>query len=131
MTFVDTSAWYASVVPSDPMHHPVTAWLQSNTDALITTDYVVDEALTLIRMRGETARAIDFGRRVFDLKLVGVHFLRPDEIRDSWKVFRDNPGRRWSFTDCTSKVIIEKFHIHRVLTFDHHFGEFGSISILP
>ena len=129
MTFVDTSGWYASVVPSDPMHQRVTRWFQSNTDVLVTTDYVIDETLTLIRSRGEKARAIDFGRRVFDLKIVGVHYLRPEEILESWRFFRDNPGRHWSFADCTSKVIIDKFH--RVLTFDHHFSEFGAVALLP
>jgi len=38
MIFVDTSGWYASVVPTDPQHQRVLGWLQSNTDPLITTD---------------------------------------------------------------------------------------------
>ncbi len=52
MIFVDTSAWYASVVPSDPNHAAAAAWLKENRLPLLTTDYVVDEILTLLKMRG-------------------------------------------------------------------------------
>jgi predicted nucleic acid-binding protein len=62
MIFVDTGAWFASVVPTDPMHAKLSAWLQANTQSLITSDYVVDETLTLLRMRGERTRAIALGR---------------------------------------------------------------------
>jgi predicted nucleic acid-binding protein len=60
--FVDTGTWYASVVPGDPRHADVLAWLQKNTISLITTDYIVDETLTLLRSRGERSRAIALGR---------------------------------------------------------------------
>ncbi|MEO6391427.1 MAG: DNA-binding protein [Pyrinomonadaceae bacterium] len=54
MIFVDSGAWFASVVPSDPGHAAATHWLEVNNEPLITTDYVVDETLTLLRARGES-----------------------------------------------------------------------------
>ena len=53
MIFVDTSAWFASVVPSDTDHKTASTWVAQNTQPLLTTDYVVDETLTLLRSRGE------------------------------------------------------------------------------
>jgi predicted nucleic acid-binding protein len=38
MIFVDTSAWFASVVPTDVDHTAVNDWLDKNTQPLITTD---------------------------------------------------------------------------------------------
>ena len=59
--FVDTSAWYASIAPTDTNHSAATAWLNQNTLPLLTTDYIVDETLTLLRARGESSRAIALG----------------------------------------------------------------------
>src|SRR5580700_7416955 len=105
--FVDTGPWFASVVPNDPRHAQVMAWLRLNHQQLVTTDYIIDETLTLLRSRGERARAIALGRHLLDLSGVTVHFINEAEIRRAWILFRDNPARDWSFTDCTSNVVID------------------------
>jgi predicted nucleic acid-binding protein len=66
-----------------------------------------------------------------DLTNVNIHFVSEAEFRQAWVLFRDNPGRAWSFTDCTSKVVIDGLHIKQVLTFDRHFAEFGALQLLP
>ena len=65
MIFVDTGAWYASLVPIDPNHEKAVAWLTTNRSPLVTTDYVIDETLTLLRARGERQRALLVGSRFF------------------------------------------------------------------
>jgi predicted nucleic acid-binding protein len=129
--FVDIGPWFASVVPGDRRHADVMAWLRTNNHPLLTTGYVIDETLTLLRSRGERARAIALGRRFLDLAGVTIHFINELEIRRAWALFRDNPGRDWSFTDCTSKVVIDALHIKQALTFDHHFAEFGAMTLVP
>ena len=61
MIFVDTGAWFAATVPSDPDHAAASRWLAANTEPLLTTDYVVDETLTLLRVRGERRRSLLLG----------------------------------------------------------------------
>lgn len=78
--FIDTGPWYASVVPDDPRHTDVIAWLRKSNCSHITTDYVVDEALTLLRARGERSRAIALGRHLMDLAGVRIHFISEAEI---------------------------------------------------
>ena len=58
MIFVDTGAWFAAFVPNDPDHVAADAWLEANHKPLVTTDYVVDELLTLLKMRGEYQRTL-------------------------------------------------------------------------
>lgn len=65
MIFVDTGAWYASLVPTDPEHEKAVQWLAANHSPLLTTDYVIDETLTLVRARGERQRALLLGARIF------------------------------------------------------------------
>ena len=54
--FVDTGAWFARFVPSDPDHAAARAWFDGNTNPLLTTDYILDELLTLLKVRGEFQR---------------------------------------------------------------------------
>lgn len=56
MIFVDTGAWFALSVESDPDHLVTTRFIAQNNEPLITTDYVVDELLTLFSVRGEKQR---------------------------------------------------------------------------
>ncbi len=131
MIFVDTGAWFAAVVPSDPNHARAASWIAANTSPLITTDYVVDEILTLLRARGERGRASMLGEKFFNSNLATIHKLTSDDLRGAWEVFRRFDDKNWSFTDCRSKFIIERFGIVEAFAFDHHFAQFGSISVLP
>ena len=46
--FVDTSGWYATIVRKDHDHAVAKQFLTSNKLALITSDYVMDETVTLL-----------------------------------------------------------------------------------
>jgi len=131
MIFVDTVAWCAVLVPSDPHHLKVVQFLTTADSDFITTDYVVDETLTFLRARHLFGKAVEIGRRFFDLNQVRVEYLSSDDIQRAWQIFRSQPQRAWSFTDCTSKVVIDRFHIKQALTFDQHFREFGNLVLVP
>ncbi len=73
MIFVDTSAWFASAVPKDDDYLFAKQWLLQNKRRLVTSDYVIDETLTLLRARGEYQRAIEFGDGIFTNNLADIH----------------------------------------------------------
>jgi len=131
MILVDTSAWFAAVVPRDPNHERAAAFLTLNHESLITTDYVVDETLTLLRVRGERERAMTLGGRFFNGGLAEVYYLNSEDVLRAWAVFRDYEDKDWSFTDCTSKIIMAKLGIISAFAFDQHFRQFGTISVVP
>jgi uncharacterized protein len=131
LVFVDTGAWFAAVVPGDVNHAAAAAWFRRNRCPLVTTDYVVDETLTLLRVRGEDQRAVAFGSRLFSGQLATVHYLTPTEVHAAWQIFHEFRDKHWSFTDCTSKVIIELLRCNRALAFDEHFRQFGAVSVEP
>ncbi len=130
-TFVDTGAWFALFVPTDPNHDAAIRWYGRNRQTLLTTDYIVDETLTLLRARGEFARALVVGRQFFSGSLAHIHYLTPEEIRLTWQVFQSFSDKAWSFTDCSSKLVIEKFGLSRAFAFDQHFQQFGSVTVVP
>ncbi len=49
--FVDTGAWFAYFVRRDPDHPAAIEWMRRNRQPLVTTDYVIDELLTLLKLR--------------------------------------------------------------------------------
>ena len=131
MIFVDTGAWFASVVPWDANHVAATTWLSQNQFPLITTDYIIDETLTLLRARNESARALILGEQFLDKSMAQLYFLDESDIRLAWKVFQGFADKDWSFTDCTSKIIIEKLAVKSAFAFDQHFRQFGSVRVEP
>ena len=131
LIFVDTGAWFASVVPWDANHVRAAEWFRRNRKPLVTTDYVIDETLTLLRVREETRRALGLGSRFFTGGVAIVHYLTPEEISAAWKVFRQYTDKDWSFTDCTSKVVIERLKCVSAVSFDEHFRQFGTVVVEP
>lgn len=101
----DTGGWYALTVPTDPNHATATAWLDQNTEPLFTTDYIVDETLTLLRARGEARRALEIGERFFDGSLGVLYRLSNEDIIRAWQTFQNYRDKGWSFTDCSSKAL--------------------------
>lgn len=131
MIFVDTGAWYASLVPNDPDHGKAAKWLAANHSPLLTTDYVIDETLTLLRVRGERRRALLLGAKFFRYGLAEVHKITMADLNLAWEVFEQFDDKGWSFTDCTSKVVMEQLGVRSAFSFDHHFHQFGTIEVVP
>ena len=58
--FVDTGAWYAVVDKKDPDHKEAEHFLTNNKIPLLTTNFIFDETITLIRSRLGWRIAKDF-----------------------------------------------------------------------
>jgi len=131
MIFVDTGGWFASIVPTDKNHEKARSWFLQNREPLITTNYIVDETLTLFKARGEYRRALQIGEQFFDGSLSSVYDLNGEDIAAAWETFKRFSDKEWSFTDCSSKVVIEKLAITHAFAFNGHFKQFGSVIVVP
>ncbi|MCA1628305.1 MAG: PIN domain-containing protein [Acidobacteria bacterium] len=131
MIFVDTGAWFAAVVPTDPDHAAASSLLAANVEPLLTTDYIVDETLTLLRARGERRRALLVGEQFMSGGLAEAYRLTEDDIARDWETFKCFDDKDWSFTDCTSKVVIEHLGTRQAFAFDHHFEQFDTVQVVP
>ena len=131
MIFVDTGAWSAAFVPNDTDHAAADAWLETNTEPLVTTDYVIDELLALMKMRGEFRHALRLGANLFAEEITQVAWVLPDDIQQAWNIFRRYDDKGWSFTDCVSRVVMERLGIQRAFAFDDHFRQFGAVIVMP
>lgn len=131
--FVDTAGWMACADGSDPAHEACRAARDTalrSGRSLVTTDYVVDETLTLIRLRlslpaAETWwRQVDTSQRVRWERIDATRFDRALEL-----LFRHR-DKDYSFTDCTSFALMRELRLTSVLTTDKHFKQMG-FDVLP
>jgi hypothetical protein len=60
-----------------------------------------------------------------------IEYVTVEDITRTWEVFRQYDDKDWSFTDCTSKVIIERLGITQAFAFDGHFEQFGTVIRVP
>jgi len=118
---------------SDPTHDRA---LQSRDAALesgsvlVTTDYVIDETLTLIRVRLTLAAAEVWWAQLEGssrLRWEWIGMARAEKARD---VFFRHRDKRYSFTDCTSFVVMKELKLKQALTTDRHFRQMG-FEVLP
>jgi predicted nucleic acid-binding protein len=129
--FVDTGAWFAYFVRRDPDHHSARNWVLTNESSLITSDYVLDELFTLLKIRESHIVAVAAGRVLIEEKICQVIKLTPEDFTRAWSIFVQFSDKGWSFTDCTSKAIMERLSIPTAFSFDEHFEQFGSITRIP
>ena len=131
MIFVDSSAWFAVFSRRDVNHGAAMTSIRSFQEQLVTSDYVVDETLTLLRARGENRRAMAFGRRVIEGRWAKIVHVEDVDFSAAWTVFKAFGDKEWSFTDCTSRVVMERLGIPRAFAFDDHFRQFGTVTVVP
>jgi uncharacterized protein len=127
-TFVDTSGLHALLDRNDTHHtvaRDIVAALARQGSKLVVTDYIVDETVTLARARGSDAVAL----RVLDLieQSAGIRVERIDAARfDATKAyFRRHADHAYSFTNCSSFVVMRELRLRQALTTDAHFVKAG------
>ncbi len=131
--FVNTSGWLALYNPNDSNHEAAAGlWedLSSQSVRFVTTDYVLDQVYTALKIFGslDTAQAL---HTVLDRTNLLRLFLVDSVIFDrAWKVFAEDEHPQFTFTDCINYSVIEYLGVTEVFTFDHNFTAPGLI-ILP
>lgn len=133
MVFVDTSGFYALFVRTDSMHEDAQAnlrRLRENGSRAFTTDYVLDETLTLFKARGVGHLSPRLCEVVDASEALALHFVGEDRFRKSRAYFERHSDPSYSFTDCTSFVVMREFGAVEALTKDEHFREAGFRALL-
>ncbi|VBB44857.1 Toxin-antitoxin system, toxin component, PIN family [uncultured Desulfatiglans sp.] len=131
--FVDTAGWMAMADRQDPLHvsslQARDRWLEEG-GILVMSNYVVDETLTLIRMR----LGISAAERWYDLATQSprckTEWITHERQEKAVKWFFKWRDQSFSLTDCTSFVVMKELGIEKALTADHHFRAAG-FAMLP
>ena len=52
-------------------------------------------------------------------------------MANGWLAFSTFRDKDWSFTDCVSRVVMERLGITTEVAFDVHFRQFGNVAVVP
>ena len=132
-TFIDTSGFYALLVENDSAHAAATRWLasaRSHRARVVTTDYVLDETATLLKARGHRDLVEAFFAQLDRSEVCTVFRVDRDQFDRARAFFVKHADHEYSFTDCTSFVVMLERGIREALTKDGHFAEAGFRAIL-
>ncbi len=134
MIFVDTSAWFALLYEKAAERPEATAAFAEIAGGRfgtpVTSDYILDETFTLLRQRASLAHVDRLAELLRQSPSVRRLRIGESTFEESLKLLRSRPDQRWSFTDCTSFVLMRETRIPRAFTWDPNFVEAG-FEVLP
>ncbi len=125
--FVDTSAWYALIDEDDSGHSAAVDFKKSLTHSLVTTNYVVDEIVTLVKVRLGHEIAVEIGGKLLKESIATLVRVTSLDEKKAWEIFAKHKDKGFSFTDCTSFAVMERLGIVEAFAFDEHFEQYGGL----
>jgi predicted nucleic acid-binding protein len=127
----DTSALYALVDRTDPHHLQAANFLKSQAShqALLMSNHVFDETMTVVKARLGMRVALQLGIRLRNSRFVEMVVFSPAEEQETWHVFSQYTDKDWSYTDCACLVLARGHDLHHAFTFDHHFAQMGLVMV--
>lgn len=130
--FIDTWGWLVLVDAGDSSHDAVVRLRRQYEQSglpWVTTDYVLDEAITRAFTLCAFPIAEKFWQGVFQARDDGflvIEAITPERFEEAYHLrlrYRDKP--RISFTDFTSFAVMKELGLRRILTADAHFVQVG------
>lgn len=131
--FVDTSGYFALLVRGDDKHDRAAAILsdaERKRRRFVTTDYVLDETITLLGARGHRHLIPSFLGATLNSTACRVEWTTRERFAETAAFALRHADKHWSFTDCLSFVVMKQRRLSEALTTDVHFEEAGFVALL-
>jgi predicted nucleic acid-binding protein len=132
-TFIDTSGFYALLVKRDDMHEAAARVLGNAAKRrarFVTTDYVLDETVTLLCARGHAHLVAPFLESTLKSQACTVDWMNPDRFAQAAAILSKHHDQGYSFTDCVSFATMKARSLRDALTKDDHFNKAGFVALL-
>lgn len=124
--FIDTGAFYAFVDKKDAEHNKVVKILKNRNERFVTSNYVVDELITLFRFRGVPFEKFSlFIDSLWNEEICSIFRVTIDIDREAWELMKKYQDHDFSFTDCTSFILMQNYGMKKVCSLDKHFQVMG------
>jgi len=130
LSFVDTTIWASGIDASDTLHKDGSAVLRAlasgHLASAITTDFVLDETLTLLKMRGgETDSIVKAIHNILSSSVVTLIYV--DEILFHAALSTYKKYERLSFTDAVTLTVMQQRKIREIFSHDSDFDMRGIV----
>src|SRR5438132_2556835 len=127
MIFADTSYWIALLNPGDDLHSLAvrlsSGYLSRST--VITSEYILMELLDHVSRWPAALRtdAIALVQRLLKGEVPELVHHSSALLFAAIDLYSQRLDKSWSFTDCTSFVIMQQLQAGEALSSDHHFEQ--------
>src|SRR5437867_11636144 len=129
--FVDTSAWKAFYDENDDWHKEARGIMnyvvtkQPPVRHFLTSDYVMDETLTLVRFAHSHSKAVEFANTISSSRATKLFFVGEDLFNKALSMFIGRRDQQWSFTDCVSLGPMKQLNLTTAFPLAPHFKQAG------
>lgn len=130
--FVDTGAWYAMQVTDDEWHDEAASTISGllgGPHSLVTTNHVIGETYTLLRVTCGHKAAVRFLDRVDDSRRLETLYVSKESEKRAYAILRQYADQDFSFVDATSFAAMRAARIRHAFAFDQHFATAGFIRL--
>lgn len=121
LVFVDANVLVALFNKDDALHQKARKlWglLEEEHAQLCTSNLVVSEALTVLRMKAGKSKSLRFGDIILkQSRLLKILYLNEAHTRYSYGIFSQVPQKDFSFVDASIVAFAKKYNL-KVATFD-------------
>jgi len=128
--FVNTSAWFAYANRAYRDHRNVKSVFTHFGGRLVTSNFVMAETVTLCMRRLGHRVAVMLGDTLLYSRTIDLVRLTPEDEQAAWSLFKERSDKQYSFTDCTSFVIMRRHGLATALALDEDFAHEG-FEVLP
>jgi uncharacterized protein len=118
--FVDSSAWFASIVARDHHNSRAKTIMQGEREH-ITTDHVVVETWLLLNARFHHQAADLFWERI-RIGRVQIEQVSAADFEAAWSIGKMFADQNFSIVDRTSFAVMERLGLTRAISFDDDFA---------
>jgi len=128
LIFVDTTVWVGASDENDEFYEPsrpiVEAIRFGRLPLALTTDFVIDETVTILGKRKDfgAVKAQKVGEGLLSSPRVFVVFIDELLLKDALKCYPRYRGKL-SLTDVVSVVVMKKYHIREIFSHDKDFDK--------
>jgi predicted nucleic acid-binding protein len=109
----------------DPDHRKVENFLINFKGKVYITNYIFDEIVTLVLARVGHEKAVYVGNILRRSPQVEKVWVTPSDEKYAWELFISRKDKSYSFTDCTSFVVMKRIKIKKCIALDGHFIQEG------
>lgn len=86
--------------------------------------------MTLVNARVGHEKAVYVGNILQRSPQVEQIWITPSDEKQGWELFASRKDKSYSFTDCTSFVVMKRLKITKCLALDSHFKQEGFEKVL-
>jgi len=128
--FGDTSAIVAYFDRNDQKHNEskrLVDRIVKEKIKIVITDYILDECITTILSRAGHYNALKAGEFILGSNIIEFVWLDESIKIKAWEFFKKHTDKSYSFTDCTSFILMKKMNISSFFAFDEDFKKTGFV----